>query len=100
MPADPIRAVLNQPPPLEDYDLFESDTPLREAVEREGGGWISAEAHALGKICGSAETLELGRLANEHPPVLHTHEIVRSDAGRSGARTRSAPAVETSGGPG
>jgi putative acyl-CoA dehydrogenase len=71
---DPTRAVLNQPPPLADYDLYEHDTPLREAVEREGGGWIAETAHALGARCGSAEVLEWGRLANEHPPELHTHD--------------------------
>ena len=33
--------VLNQPPPLEDYNLLEFDTPLREALHREGAGWPS-----------------------------------------------------------
>src|SRR6056297_3633458 len=71
---DPKHAVLNQPPPLADYDAYAHDTPLREAVAREGGGWIADEAHALGARCGSAEVLEWGRLANEHPPVLRTHD--------------------------
>ncbi len=76
---DSTKAVLNQPPPLADYDLYAHDTPLREAVAREGrvpegGGWIADEAHVLGTRCGSAEVLEWGRLANEHPPVLRTHD--------------------------
>src|SRR6056297_1492382 len=71
---DPVRSVLNQPPPLADYNSYEADTPLREAVEREGGAWFDAEAHVLGARCGSAEVLEWGRLANEHAPVLRTHD--------------------------
>ena len=31
--------VTNQPPALEDYNLFASDTALREGVAREGAGW-------------------------------------------------------------
>jgi len=30
------EAVFNQPPPLEDYNLFDSDCALQEAVHREG----------------------------------------------------------------
>ena len=40
--------VLNQVPLLEDYNLWESDLPLREAVEREGGGWIAEQARDYG----------------------------------------------------
>ena len=36
---DPARAVLNQPPPLEDVDTFALDLALREGLEREGGAW-------------------------------------------------------------
>ena len=71
---DSVRSVLNQPPPLADYNSYEADTPLREAVAREGGGWIDDEAYELGARCGSAEVLEWGRLANEHPPILRTHD--------------------------
>ena len=38
----PPETVFNQPPPLENYNLFESDSALKEAVEREGAGWVSA----------------------------------------------------------
>jgi putative acyl-CoA dehydrogenase len=31
--------VTNQPPPLEGYNLFETDRPLAEAVRREGTSW-------------------------------------------------------------
>ena len=31
--------VFNQPPPLENYNLFAADTALVEAVRREGADW-------------------------------------------------------------
>ena len=71
---DPIHAVLNQAPPLADTNPYALDAALREAVAREGGGWIDGDALAFGARCGSAEVLEWGRLANENPPVLHTHD--------------------------
>ncbi len=35
--------VSNQPPPLEPYNLFASDTVLREAVKREQAGWAERD---------------------------------------------------------
>jgi hypothetical protein len=58
--ADSPEAVFNQPPPLENYNLFESDCALKEAVGREGGGWIDAEARKLGGLLGKPETINLG----------------------------------------
>lgn len=55
-------------------NLFEQDTPLREALAREGGGWNESEAAAYGALLGRAETLRLGELANRYPPVLQTHD--------------------------
>jgi putative acyl-CoA dehydrogenase len=66
--------VFNQPPPLEDYNLFEPDLPLREALRREGGGWIEDEALAYGALLGKAETLRLGERANRTPPELHSFD--------------------------
>ena len=66
--------VLNQPPPLIDYNLFSSDRALREAVAREGAGWACVEIEEYGRIIGSAEAIEWGVLANQNPPVLHTHD--------------------------
>jgi putative acyl-CoA dehydrogenase len=66
--------VLNQPPALENYNLYECDKPLREAVAREGGGWVDEQAREFGALLGRTETLRLGELANRHPPVLHTHD--------------------------
>ncbi len=66
-------AVRNQPPPLEGYDLFATNRPLVEALRREGGGWAEDRAAQLGSVLGG-EPLEWGRLANEHPPILRTHD--------------------------
>jgi len=63
----------NQPPPLAGYDLFEADRPLAEALEREGGAWARERCSAFGTLL-TREPLEWGRLANEHPPVLRTHD--------------------------
>jgi putative acyl-CoA dehydrogenase len=68
--------VLNQVPPLV-RDVAD-DPALREALRRElpPGAADRAEhgLHELGVRAGSAETQELARLANEHPPVLRTHD--------------------------
>jgi putative acyl-CoA dehydrogenase len=66
--------VFNQPPPLEDYNLFAHDLPLQEALRREGGGWAEAKVSEFGALMGRAETLRLGELANRNPPTLHTHD--------------------------
>jgi len=63
----------NQPPPLQGYDLFSENRPLVEALRREGGAHEEERCAAFGRLCGG-EPLELGRLANEHPPVLWTHD--------------------------
>ncbi len=66
--------VRNQPPPLAGYDAYASDTVLREAVAREGASWAEERLHALGRLSGSEEAIAWGFEANEHPPVLHTHD--------------------------
>lgn len=62
--------VFNQPKPLSNSNLFLSDTPLREAVSRQQAGWDADVLASLGQQLGSAESLELGRLANTNPPDL------------------------------
>jgi putative acyl-CoA dehydrogenase len=71
---DPARAVLNQPPPLQPLNYFESDLPLREALEREGGGWGLERAREAGAAAGSLDALEHARRAERHVPVLRTHD--------------------------
>jgi putative acyl-CoA dehydrogenase len=66
--------VLNQPPPLVDYDLFETDAALREALEREGAAWAHDLAREIGRLAGTPEAIAWGFDANAHPPVLRTHD--------------------------
>jgi putative acyl-CoA dehydrogenase len=66
--------VRNQPPPRENVNLFLTDLPLQEALEREGAGWAKPALTAFGEQLGRAATLQLGALANRYPPVLHTHD--------------------------
>jgi putative acyl-CoA dehydrogenase len=65
--------VLNQVPPLADYDVAD-DPALLAAAGREGAGWAGDRLRELGRLAGAAATQEHARLANEHPPVLRTHD--------------------------
>ncbi|HKN31225.1 MAG TPA: isovaleryl-CoA dehydrogenase [Roseiarcus sp.] len=77
-PLDPYGAVthevFNQPVELTDYNLFDSDAALKEAVKREGAEWATDGLEAFGARTGSADYLELGALANKNPPELDTHD--------------------------
>lgn len=64
--------VQNQPPPLDPYNLFASDTVLREAVRRENAEWAEGGLNALGITLGKPETVKLGFDANKFPPQLRT----------------------------
>lgn len=64
------KEVFNQATPLENYNLFTKDLVLQEACERENAGWIKEKAAEFGELCGRAETLKLGELANRFPPIL------------------------------
>ncbi len=64
--------VQNQPPPLETYNPFASDTVLRDAVTREQAGWAEDGLSALGATLGKPETIKLGFDANKYSPTLRT----------------------------
>src|SRR6201999_3464430 len=66
--------VANQPPPLVDYNVFETDAPLVEAVQREGAEWARERIAEVGGYAGSSRAKELGAQANENPPQLRTHD--------------------------
>jgi putative acyl-CoA dehydrogenase len=66
--------VTNQPPPLVDYNVYEADRPLVEAVRREGAEWAEERISAVGELAGSGRMQELGAMANENPPRLRTHD--------------------------
>ncbi|MEV7425124.1 MULTISPECIES: acyl-CoA dehydrogenase family protein [unclassified Streptomyces] len=72
------HTVTNQVPPLVGYDVFGTDRALAEGVERHSAPGLldatRAELTGLGRAAGSFEVQEWGRRANEHPPVLRTHD--------------------------
>src|SRR5437868_13597073 len=66
--------VLNQPPPLQDYDPLALDQVLAQALRREGAAWAAAEIGAFARATAAKEMLALGFQANENPPRLRTHD--------------------------
>lgn len=66
--------VTNQVPPLVNYNLFETNKVLKEALKREGGEWALKEMSDFGKKVGSEEVFDWGFKANENPPKLLTHD--------------------------
>ena len=66
--------VLNQSVPLVDHNLYDADRALGEAVRREGGSWGEDALRELGRLLGTAEVQTWGAQANQHPPVLRTHD--------------------------
>ena len=66
--------VTNQPTALSDYNLFESDLALQQAVRREGAAWAEESLRAFGARVGTADYLKLGELANRYPPEFDTHD--------------------------
>ncbi|MFJ8629453.1 acyl-CoA dehydrogenase family protein [Streptomyces sp. NPDC093568] len=76
--AGSTHTVTNQPPPLVGYDVYTADRALTSAVERHLDpdllDEVRGELAALGRTCGSAQVQEWGRLANENPPRLRTHD--------------------------
>ncbi len=59
---------------LADYNMYSQDTALGEAVQREGAAWAQGDLNAFGAIAGSADYLELGRLANKYIPEFDSHD--------------------------
>ena len=66
--------VFNQPPALENYNLFTSDIALRETVAREGGAAAEDNLTAFGGKIGTSEVIDLGRQANTYLPVLKSFD--------------------------
>jgi putative acyl-CoA dehydrogenase len=66
--------VTNQPPPLAPYNVFEADIALREALEREGGGWGVDRVRDTGELAGSPEAIDHAERAERNEPVLRTHD--------------------------
>ncbi|MFY2860051.1 acyl-CoA dehydrogenase family protein [Mycobacterium sp. THU-M104] len=67
------HAVINQVPPLEDYNPAMSPV-LVEALIREGGQWGLDEVNQVGALSSTREARRWGELADRNRPVLHTHD--------------------------
>ncbi|MGW4070325.1 acyl-CoA dehydrogenase family protein [Nocardia grenadensis] len=65
--------VVNQVPPITPFEVSR-DPALLAGLHREGAGWAEAEVRELGTLAGTEQVQEWGRLANDYPPVLHTHD--------------------------
>jgi putative acyl-CoA dehydrogenase len=66
--------VTNQAPPLAGHDPIAGDTALAEACIRHADAATLADLAELGRLAGSEQAQEWGRLANENPPTLRTHD--------------------------
>jgi len=65
--------VFNQVPDLVPYPAGD-DLALLEGLRREGAAWAEDDVRALGVRAGGVDAQDRGRLADEYPPVLHTHD--------------------------
>ncbi|MBW8768001.1 MAG: acyl-CoA dehydrogenase family protein, partial [Geodermatophilales bacterium] len=66
--------VTNQVPLLTGYDPIAGDAVLAEACVRHADQATLASLADLGRVAGSEQALEWGRVANENPPKLRTHD--------------------------
>ena len=66
--------VFNQPEPLVDYNLFDTNQGLRDALKFNAPQLATAELSALGASLGSTAMQTHARLANTHTPQLHSHD--------------------------
>jgi putative acyl-CoA dehydrogenase len=73
VPDSTVQQATNQVPPLADYDLTAADPALRAGLAA-AGTTITPALADLATAAGSAAIIEQARLANVHPPVLHTHD--------------------------
>ena len=84
--------VVNQPPPLVDFDVFGGDRALGEAVRREGAEWALDKLHALGKLAGG-EAIAWGVQANgAGAPITRSPRFTgwRPSASLAGSTRRTA----------
>ncbi len=73
-PTSATHDVFNQAPPLAPYNVFEADSALREAVEREGGGWGVDRLRDAGELAGDPRTIAHSERAERNEPILRSHD--------------------------
>jgi putative acyl-CoA dehydrogenase len=74
IPRDTTHEVLNQAPPIQPYNVFDADSALGEALEREGGGWGVDRLRDAGALAGSEEAREHSDRCERNEPRLLTHD--------------------------
>ena len=67
------HCVENQSGALENINTFESDKALAQATKHFSDAQI-IELREFGQLCGSADYLHLGHLANQHKPQFRSHD--------------------------
>ena len=65
--------ISNQFDELENYNLFETDSVLKEILAHYGSQ-DQARLTEMGKVVGSAEYYDYANLANKHTPILHAFD--------------------------
>ncbi len=73
VPPHRTHEVLNQPPPLEGYNSFDTDPVLQRALEAQGAGWASADCRRLAEVL-AGEPQQWAVWANAYPPVLRNFD--------------------------
>ena len=66
--------VVNQPPPLVDYNAYLADAALQGAVGAGGADWADPMLREYGALTGSEEVIALGFQANENRPMFRSHD--------------------------
>jgi putative acyl-CoA dehydrogenase len=66
--------VFNQATSLVDYNLFAGNQALQAALAFNAPGLDTTSLHQLGASLGTRDMQAHARLANVHPPELHTHD--------------------------
>ena len=69
------HSVENQAKPIGNYNLYDIDIPLQEALVREGVTWAEPQIKALGGTLGTEEIQRAGHDANRFPPELHQFDL-------------------------
>lgn len=67
--------VINQSPVLENINLFEIDSPLKQMLATHLADEEMAKAKMYGEHMGSSSWIKKGALANAYSPVFHSHDI-------------------------
>jgi len=66
--------VTNQSTPLEEVNLYNIDLPLQKMLESRLEKESLDKVRAYGELMGSSQYINHGHLANQNPPVFHSHD--------------------------